>query len=94
MGNKPLSYDGDLGTSPEVEDIDAVDGSARYNITGLTQGTKYYIRVSAFNTLGYGAAADYQDAVPMTSADAPGFPTTIAQIPEVGFVQRKELYTV
>lgn len=85
-GNKPLSYDVDLGTSPEVEDIDAVDGSARYNITGLAQGTKYYVRVSALNTLGYGAPADYQDAVPITSVDAPGFPTTIAQLDEVGFV--------
>lgn len=84
IGNKPLSYDADAGTSPEVVDIDARDGSARYNITGLVQGTKYYIRVSALNTLGYGAAADYQDAVPITSADAPGFPTTIAQLVEVG----------
>lgn len=91
MGNKPLSYDADLGSSPEVDNIDAVDGSARFNITGLTQGIKYYIRVSALNTLGYGAAADYQDAVPMTSADAPGFPTTIAQINEVGFTERKEV---
>ncbi|CAN0524163.1 unnamed protein product, partial [Ectocarpus sp. 8 AP-2014] len=56
MGNKPLAYDTDAGTSPEVVDIDARDGSARYNITGLVQGTKYYIRVSALNTLGYGAA--------------------------------------
>lgn len=29
MGNKPLSYDADLGTSPEVIEIDA-DGSGRY----------------------------------------------------------------
>lgn len=28
QGNKPLSYDADVGTSPEVEDIDA-DGTAR-----------------------------------------------------------------
>lgn len=89
MGNKPLSYDADRETSPEVEDIDAADGSARFNITGLTQGTKYYIRVSGLNTLGYGAAADYQDAVPMTSSDAPGFPTTIAQIKEVGLFRRR-----
>ncbi|CAM9431418.1 unnamed protein product, partial [Hapterophycus canaliculatus] len=81
-GNKPMSYDADLGTSPEVQDIDALDGSARYNITGLVQGTKYYVRVAALNTLGYGAPADYQDAVPTTSADAPGFPTTIAQLDE------------
>lgn len=83
LGTKPMSYDEDVGTSPEVVDIDANDGSARYNITGLTQGTVYYIRVSGLNTLGYGAAANYQDAIPMTSADAPGFPTTIAQLNEV-----------
>lgn len=81
LGSQPLSYVDDDGTSPEVDITD--DGSARYNITGLTQGTIYYIRVSALNTLGYGAAADYQDAVPMTSADAPSFPTTIEQLDEV-----------
>lgn len=83
LGSKPMSYNDDLGTSPEVSDIDATDGSGRYNITGLTLGTTYYIRVSGLNTLGYGAAADYQNAVPITSADAPGFPTTIAQLDEV-----------
>lgn len=57
-------------------------GLTRYNITGLTQGTKYYIRVSALNTLGYGTRADYQDAVPMTSSDPPGIPTTISQLTE------------
>lgn len=30
MGNKPLSYDADLGTSPEVTEIDD-DGSGRYS---------------------------------------------------------------
>lgn len=54
----------------------------RYNITGLTQGTKYYIQVSAINSLGYGEPADYQDAIPMTSSDAPSVPTTIAQLIE------------
>lgn len=53
----------------------------RYNITGLTQGLKYYVRVSALNSLGYGELADYQDATPMTAPDAPGFPTTISQLP-------------
>lgn len=43
---------------------------------------KYYMRVSALNTLGYGEPADYEDAVPITSPDAPGFPTTIAQLGE------------
>lgn len=33
LGTKPLSYDANLGTSPEVEEIDA-DGSARYVLTG------------------------------------------------------------
>lgn len=54
----------------------------RYNITELVRGTKYYVRVSALNTLGYGESADYEDAVPITSPDAPGFPTTIAQLGE------------
>lgn len=80
-----MSYDEEQGTSPEVDGTDTdTDGSARYNITGLTQGTTYYIRVSGLNTLGYGAVTDYQDATPLTSADAPGFPTTIAQLDEVG----------
>lgn len=83
LGGKPMSYDEVAETSPEVQNIDTDDGSPRFNITELTQGTTYYIRVSALNTLGYGAAADYQDAIPMTSADAPGFPTTIAQLDEV-----------
>lgn len=51
-----------------------------YNISGLTQGTVYYIRVSALNSLGYGQPSDYQDAMPMTSSDAPGIPTTITQL--------------
>lgn len=54
----------------------------RYNITELIRGMKYYVRVSALNTLGYGEPADYEDAVPITSPDAPGFPTTIAQLGE------------
>lgn len=85
MGTKPVSYDESAGTNPEVTsaDIDSTDGSARYNITGLTPGDTYYIRVSGMNSLGYGVAADYQNAIPLTSADAPGFPTTISQLGEV-----------
>ena len=90
LGVKPMSYDENQLTSPEVTAIDIVTDSAsnsrysaRYNITDLTLGSTYYIRVSAMNSLGYGATADYQDAIPLTSADAPGFPTTIAQLDEV-----------
>lgn len=91
LGVKPMSYDETQLSSPEVTsadlDFDTTDGSARYNITDLTLGSTYYIRVSAMNSLGYGAAADYQNAIPLTSADAPGFPTTIAQLDEVGYLQ-------
>lgn len=84
-GTKPLSYNATLGTSPEVADRGDGErelGSGYFNITGLETGRRYYVRVSAFNSLGYGDPADYIDAVPCASADAPGLPTSLARRPD------------
>jgi hypothetical protein len=84
-GTKPLSYNEVLGTSPEIEDKGDGEhevGSGYYNITGLEMGRRYYIRVSAFNSLGYGDVSDYIDAIPCVSADAPGLPTTLGRRPD------------
>ena len=105
-GTKPLSYDEQAGTSPEV--YDKFDGEGRtgtgnypgpggeygtgfYNITGLEMGVRYYVRVSAFNSLGYGEPADYLDAVPCVSPDAPGLPTTMARLAtDAGFSTQQQ----
>lgn len=84
-GSKPLSFDETTGTSPEIEDRG--DGARKlgqgfYNITGLETGRRYYVRVSAFNSLGYGDPASYIDAVPCASSDAPGVPTSLSRRPD------------
>jgi hypothetical protein len=84
-GTQPLSFNATSGTSPEVEDRGDEKrelGSGSFNITGLETGRRYYVRVSAFNSLGYGDPADYIDAVPCVSADAPGLPTSLTRRPD------------
>jgi hypothetical protein len=79
----PLSYNKSLNTSPEVEDRGDGEGKLGmgfYNITGLAMGTRYFVRVTAFNSLGYGEPADYVDAVPCVSPDPPGIPTSMSRI--------------
>jgi len=84
-GGHPLSFVN--GSSPVVRDradpysLHAL-GSGQYNITGLEMGVRYYVRVTAFNSLGFGAPALYQDAVPCVSPDAPGLPTTLSRRPD------------
>ena len=43
----------------------------QYNVTGLAMGVKYYVRVTAHTSAGYGNAAGAKEAVPMQSADPP-----------------------
>lgn len=78
----PLSYNETLGTSPEIKDRgdgEGEIGTGFYNITDLVMGVRYYVRVTAFNSLGYGEPADYIDAIPCVSPDAPGLPTLVSQ---------------
>ena len=67
---KPLSYerDGFVGTSPEVSSFTA---PLQYLITGLSQGTAYYVRISTKNTLGYGPPSPIVYSRPMQSPSVP-----------------------
>ena len=49
-----------------------------YEISGLTMGTKYYIRVTAHHTLGYGAASNVYPFWPHQQPDPPQNPTLSA----------------
>jgi hypothetical protein len=49
-----------------------------YDITGLTMGTQYYVRVTAHNTGGYGTPANSVPAKPMQVSDPPFDPTLSA----------------
>ncbi len=58
----------DSGRQAAVTDLDDLS----YEITGLSNGTKYFIRVVAVNAVGDGAAPKELAATPVTSPEAPG----------------------
>ncbi|RYY35169.1 fibronectin type III domain-containing protein, partial [archaeon] len=60
---RPLSYDEGTAASPHVAHDPQVSEYV-YDITGLSAGTPYYIRVTATNTLGYGEATAVTRAKP------------------------------
>ena len=66
---KPLSYerDGFVGTSPEVN----AAAELYYNITGLTMGRQYYVRVTGHHSLGMGANSEVRTVKPYEWSTAP-----------------------
>jgi hypothetical protein len=49
--------------------------STSYSAIGLTNGTKYYFRIAAHNSAGYGPYSTVVSAVPRTIPSAPMYPT-------------------
>ena len=75
-GGSPVSgYNVYQGTSPDGETARPVNGSlvtgTSYTVTGLTNGTTYYFRVTAVNRVGEGPPSAEAKAVPVTLPGAP-----------------------
>ena len=88
-GGSPVTgYNVYQGTSPGGESGTPVNGSSlvaatSYQVTGLTNGTTYYFRVTAVTRVGQGPASAEVNAVPVT---VPGAPTGLTATPDDGTV--------
>ena len=66
-----LGYGDGYDGSPYVNEASSPGDELKYVIDGLDQGTTYYIRITARNSLGYGTPTSTLASVPMKSASAP-----------------------
>ncbi len=78
IGGRPVSYDGQTGTSPLVSYTSGTP--SRYSITDLSIGVPYYIRARSKNSLGYGLFTHLKIAIPLTSSDPPAVPVRLEQL--------------
>ena len=56
---------------------DGTSTATTATVTGLTNGTQYYFRVSAVNAIGTGTASSSVTATPSASVTTPGVPTSV-----------------
>jgi len=88
-GSQITGYNVYQGTSSDGESGTPVNGfslvqATSYQVTGLTDGTKYYFKVSAFNQTGQGPTSN--EAMVTPAATAPGAPSGLAVTPGDGKV--------
>jgi predicted phage tail protein len=92
-GGSPITgYNVYMGTTPGGESTTPVNASplpataVSFPVQGLTNGTTYYITVTAINAIGEGAASSESSATPTASATAPDAPIALSATPGDGLV--------
>jgi len=71
LGSAITRYEYTLDDGVTWATVDPASTNASVIITGLTNGTRYQIRIRAFNAAGAGAASNVGTVVPRMAADAP-----------------------
>lgn len=86
-GGSPITgYNVYEGTSLGGESLTPVNASplpataSSFDATGLTNGTTYYVTVTALNGVGESAASNEASATPSSSPTAPGTPTHVTAV--------------
>ena len=65
-------------TSPSWTDISTSTFDTSYNVTGLTNGTPYYFKIYAINSIGSGEVSDVKSGTPISSVPTAPIITAIA----------------
>jgi predicted phage tail protein len=87
-GARITSYDVYEGTTAAVKltaPVTSAKGTSA-TVTGLTDGTRYYFKVTAVNQVGAGPASGAASAIPAAPITAPGSPTGLTAVPGRGRV--------